>query len=82
MAPAASGAATQWTPKSVAETTAPREAGAPIMAIVSLKRQQVTVYDADGWIRRAPVSTGMTGRETPAGIFSIVEKDKDHHSNL
>ncbi|MDE1971607.1 MAG: L,D-transpeptidase family protein [Hyphomicrobiales bacterium] len=82
MAPAASGAATQWTPKRVAETTAPREAGAPIMAIVSLKRQQVTVYDADGWIRRAPVSTGMTGRETPAGIFSIVEKDKDHHSNL
>ena len=52
------------------------------MAIVSIKSQQVTVYDADGWIMRAPVSSGTTGRETPAGVFSIVEKDKDHHSNL
>ena len=52
------------------------------MAIVSIKSQQVTIYDADGWILRAPVSTGITGRETPAGVFSVVEKDKDHHSNL
>jgi len=64
------------------ETTAPRDAGEPIMAIVSIKSQQVTIYDADGWIFRAPVSTGIKGRETPAGIFTIVEKDKDHHSNL
>jgi lipoprotein-anchoring transpeptidase ErfK/SrfK len=62
--------------------TAPREAGEPIMAIVSIKSQQVTIYDADGWILRAPVSTGITGRETPSGVFSVVEKDKDHHSNL
>jgi lipoprotein-anchoring transpeptidase ErfK/SrfK len=65
-----------------AEATAPREAGEPIMAIVSIKTQQVTFYDADGWIRRAPVSTGTTGRETPAGIFAVIEKDKDHHSSL
>ncbi len=30
----------------------------------------------------APVSTGTTGRETPAGVFAIIEKDKDHHSTL
>jgi len=64
------------------EATAPREAGEPIMAIVSIKSQQVTIYDADGWILRAPVSTGIKGRETPAGVFAVVEKDKDHHSNL
>jgi hypothetical protein len=64
------------------EATAPREAGEPIMAIVSIKSQQVTIYDAEGWILRAPVSTGIKGRETPAGVFSVVEKDKDHHSNL
>jgi hypothetical protein len=52
------------------------------MAIVSIKRQQVTIYDADGWVMRAPVSSGTTGRETPSGVFSIVEKDKDHHSSL
>jgi hypothetical protein len=64
------------------EATAPREAGEPIMAIVSIKSQQVTFYDADGWILRAPVSTGTTGRETPAGVFALLEKDKDHHSSM
>src|SRR5256885_2909737 len=64
------------------EATAPREAGEPIMAIVSIKTQHVTFYDADGWILRAPVSTGTTGRETPAGIFAVVEKDIDHHSTM
>jgi hypothetical protein len=64
------------------EATAPREAGEPLMAIVSIKSQQVTFYDADGWILRAPVSTGVSGRETPAGVFAVLEKDKDHHSSL
>jgi hypothetical protein len=49
---------------------------------VSIKTQQVTLYDADGWILRAPVSTGTTGRETPAGIFAVVDKEKDHRSNM
>jgi len=52
------------------------------MAIVSLKHQRVTIYDADGPIMHAPVSSGMRGRETPAGVFSVIQKDKDHHSNL
>src|SRR5664279_1811705 len=52
------------------------------MAIVSIKTQQVTFYDADGWILRAPVSTGVKGRETPAGVFALIEKDKDHHSTM
>ncbi|MEP6840979.1 MAG: L,D-transpeptidase family protein, partial [Bradyrhizobium sp.] len=65
-----------------AETIAPRDAGEPIMAIVSIKSQQVTFYDADGWILRAPVSTGVKGRETPAGVFAVIEKDKDHHSTM
>jgi len=52
------------------------------MAIVSIKSQQVTFYDADGWIFRQPVSTGVAGRETPAGVFAVIEKDKDHHSTM
>ena len=64
------------------ESMAPREAGPPIMAIVSLESQHVTIYDADGWIMRAPVSSGQRGRETPAGVFSVIQKDADHHSNL
>jgi uncharacterized protein (TIGR02246 family) len=74
--------AKQGRPAPTIEATAPRKAGEPIMAIVSIKSQQVTFYDAEGWILRAPVSTGTTGRETPAGIFAVIEKDKDHHSSL
>ena len=59
-----------------------RIAGEPIMAIVSLRHQQITFYDAGGWILRAPVSSGQKGRETPAGVFSIIEKQAEHYSNL
>src|SRR5438094_676517 len=74
--------ARQARPNPPTEATAPRDAGEPIMAIVSIKTQQVTFYDADGWIMRAPVSTGTTGRETPAGVFAVLEKDKDHRSTM
>ncbi len=59
-----------------------RAAGEAVMAIVSLRRQQITIYDAAGWILRAPVSTGQSGRETPAGIFSVIQKEAEHYSNL
>src|ERR1041384_939464 len=75
-------AAKQARPVPTTGAGAPREAGEPIMAIVSIKSQQVTFYDADGWILRAPVSTGIKGRETPAGVFAVIEKDLDHHSSL
>ncbi len=64
------------------EEVASRQGGEAIMAIVSIKSQQVTFYDADGWILRAPVSTGTTEYETPAGVFAIVQKKKDHRSNM
>src|SRR6267378_1209861 len=76
-APPADAAPREARPKPPTEAAAPRNAGEPLMAIVSIKSQQVTLYDADGWILRAPVSTGVTGRETPAGIFAVIEKEKD-----
>lgn len=59
-----------------------RPVGEPIMAIISLRDQQITVYDDKGWIMRAPVSSGQRGRETPAGIFSVLQKDAKHYSNM
>src|SRR5437763_16647392 len=63
-------------------SVASRTAGEPIMAIVSLRNQRITVYDASGWILQAPVSSGQKGRETPAGVFSIIQKEAEHYSNL
>jgi hypothetical protein len=64
------------------ESIESRTAGEPIMAIVSLHNQRVTVYDAQGWMLRAPVSSGQKGRETPAGIFSVIQKEAEHYSNI
>src|SRR6516165_7338066 len=52
------------------------------MAIVSLHDQQITIYDAKGWTMRAPVSSGQQGRETPAGIFSVIQKEAEHYANI
>src|ERR1700686_1880684 len=81
-APPADAAPRQARPERTTEGAAPRDAGQPIMAIVSVKRQKGTFYGADGWVLRAPVSTGTTGRETPAGVFSFLQKAKAHHSSL
>src|SRR3984893_16360841 len=64
------------------ESMESRAAGEPVMAIVSLHSQRITVYDANGWILRAPVSSGQKGRETPAGIFSVIQKEAEHYSNI
>ena len=74
----ARGAARQRSVDSIASRTA----GEPILAIVSLQRQRITIYDEQGWILRAPVSSGQKGRETPSGIFSIIQKEEEHYSNL
>jgi len=64
------------------EVVQSRPLGAPLLAIVALGEQRVTIYDADGKILRAPVSTGRNGYETPAGIYSVIQKEVEHYSNL
>jgi lipoprotein-anchoring transpeptidase ErfK/SrfK len=54
----------------------------PVMIMVSVNRQRLTVYDGDRAIVSAPVSTGMKGHETPLGVFTVIQKELLHHSNL
>ena len=61
---------------------AARSANAPVVAVVSLRGQRVTVYGPRGKLLEAPVSTGKSGYETPAGIYAILQKRRDHFSNL
>ena len=63
-------------------TTQSRAAGAPLLAVIALAQQRVSIYGASGKIMESPVSTGVKGRDTPAGIYSILEKEEEHHSNL
>ena len=52
------------------ESIQSRAAGVPVMAIVSLRNQRITVYDKDGWILRAPISSGQAGRINPGEFRS------------
>ncbi|MBV8925191.1 MAG: L,D-transpeptidase [Bradyrhizobium sp.] len=54
----------------------------PLIINVSIARQKVRVYDANGLFAEAPVSTGMPGHPTPMGVFSVIQKDRYHHSNI
>jgi hypothetical protein len=64
----ADAAARQARPAPTTEATAPREAGEPIMAIVSIRSQQVTFYDADGWILRAGVDRHHRTRDASGRV--------------
>ena len=60
-----------------------RRGGGPLLAVVALDAQRITVYDHNGrMLQQSPVSTGTSGYETPVGIFSVVQKKVDHNSNL
>ena len=54
----------------------------PLLLVVSLKKQTVTIYDGLKTLATSPISSGMRGRETPTGIFSLLEKNRYHYSNL
>jgi len=55
--------------------------GAVIIAI-SIDQQKVRIYDSNGLFAESPVSTGMKGHATPMGLFSVIQKQKFHRSNI
>jgi hypothetical protein len=68
--------------RQIEETPQDTLTGQPIMAIVSIKDQRVTIYDAAGGTMRARVSSGRTDYETPVGIYSVLQKEEEHYSNV
>jgi lipoprotein-anchoring transpeptidase ErfK/SrfK len=55
--------------------------GALVIAI-SINQQNMKIYDANGFFAETPISTGMSGHPTPMGVFSVVQKQRLHHSNI
>src|SRR5437762_8682392 len=52
----------------------------PILVYVDLGRQLATVYRNGIRIGVSTISSGRTGFETPTGVFTILEKNKEHIS--
>ncbi len=62
-------------------STLPKPTG-PLVLVVSIGKQTVSVYDGTQKIANSPISSGMPGHDSPTGIFSILEKNRYHYSNL
>src|SRR3569832_850751 len=54
----------------------------PLLISISIAQQKLRVYDANGLYAESPVSTGMPGHSTPMGVFSVIQKQKFHQSNI
>jgi hypothetical protein len=54
----------------------------PLQLVANIGTQKVTLYSNGERVAQAPISTGMPGHPTPMGVFSIIEKDRYHHSNI
>ena len=63
-----------WTPDAV-------PAG-PLVMVISLDEQRAYVYRNGLRIGVSTVSTGKKGKETPTGVFTILQKKKEHKSSL
>ena len=67
--------------KDAAETLVAGE-GQSMTLVVSLRHQKLDIYSDTTLVTSSRVSSGMRGFETKAGVFSILEKRRHHHSNL
>ncbi|HEU0083980.1 MAG TPA: L,D-transpeptidase family protein [Bradyrhizobium sp.] len=59
-----------------------RKPQGPLILAISIEKQLLKVYDANGAFAETPVSTGMRGHPTPMGVFSVIQKQKYHRSNI
>lgn len=54
----------------------------PVVIVVSIAQQRAYAYRNGVPIGISTVSTGKKGHETPTGVFTLLQKNVDHRSNL
>jgi lipoprotein-anchoring transpeptidase ErfK/SrfK len=69
-------------PKSEEIAKDSRKPQGPLIIAISIEKQVLKIYDANGAFAETPISTGMRGHSTPMGVFSVIQKHKYHHSNI
>jgi hypothetical protein len=63
------------------EKQAPPPPG-PHLLVVSVRSQNVSFYANGKLVSQSPVSTGMPTHPTPHGVFSIIQRNRHHRSNI
>jgi hypothetical protein len=54
----------------------------PWSVFVSIDKQHLTLYSGDKPVAHTKVSTGTASHPTPTGVFSIIQRNRWHRSNL
>jgi len=54
----------------------------PLVIAISLNRQTMKVYDQSGLFAHSKISSGKASHPTPKGVFTIIQKNKWHRSNI
>jgi hypothetical protein len=54
----------------------------PLEIFVSIEEQKLHFYSNGVHIADEPVATGVPGHLTPMGVFSVIQRDRYHHSNI
>src|SRR5262245_1298052 len=54
----------------------------PLQLMVSLNEQRAVLYSNGVRVADAKVSSGVPGHPTPTGVFSIIQKNRWHRSNI
>lgn len=54
----------------------------PVLVVVSLPQQRAYVYRNGVLIGRSTISSGKEGKETPTGVFTVLQKKRVHESNI
>jgi hypothetical protein len=54
----------------------------PLQIFISINQQKLHLYSDGAHVEDTLVATGVPGHSTPMGVFSVIEKDRFHHSNI
>jgi hypothetical protein len=54
----------------------------PLQIFISINQQKLHFYSDGVHVADELVATGVPGHLTPMGVFSVVERDRYHHSNI
>lgn len=54
----------------------------PVRIVINVAEQRAYVYRGEALIAATAISTGKSGKDTPSGTFTILQKKIDHKSNL
>lgn len=68
--------------KAAKQTEQSKSVKGPLLAVVSIDDQRLVLYADGAPIAQSAVSTGIPGHPTPTGIFSVIQKNRFHRSNI